>query len=161
MAYYFSKILNLSFDEAVSKVTEELKKEGFGILTDIDVQATLKKKLNVDFRKYRILGSCNPPFAYQALLKEDKIGTMLPCNVIVQEMPGGKVEVAAIDPYGIHAGGQKYRTAGHSRTGPGKIEEGGGESVKRVSRQKSGLFVLEEGLHFVHQFIDILELPVN
>ncbi len=98
MAYYFSKTLNLSFDEAVSKATEELKKEGFGILTDIDVQATLKKKLNVDFRKYRILGSCNPPFAYQALLKEDKIGTMLPCNVIVQEISGGKVEVAAIDP---------------------------------------------------------------
>jgi uncharacterized protein (DUF302 family) len=98
MSYYFSKTLNLPFDEAVSRVTEELKKEGFGILTDIDVQATLKKKLNVDFRKYRILGSCNPPFAYQALLKEDKIGTMLPCNVIVQEISGGKVEVAAIDP---------------------------------------------------------------
>ena len=98
MSYYFSKTLNVSFEEAVSKVTEELKKEGFGILTDIDVQATLKKKLDVDFRKYRILGSCNPPFAYQALLKEDKIGTMLPCNVIVQELSEGNVEVAAIDP---------------------------------------------------------------
>jgi uncharacterized protein (DUF302 family) len=98
MSYYFSKTLDLSFDEAVSKVAEELKKEGFGILTDIDVQTTLKKKLNVDFRKYRILGSCNPPLAYQALLKEDKIGTMLPCNVIVQEIAGGKTEVAAIDP---------------------------------------------------------------
>jgi uncharacterized protein (DUF302 family) len=98
MSYYFSKTLNVSFEEAVSKVTEELKKEGFGILTDIDVQATLKKKMNVDFRKYRILGACNPPFAYQALLKEDKIGTMLPCNVIVQELAERKAEVAAIDP---------------------------------------------------------------
>ena len=98
MSYYFSKILSLSFDKAVSLVVEELKNEGFGILTDIDVQATLKEKINVDFRKYRILGSCSPLFAYQALLKEDKIGTMLPCNVIVQELLGGKVEVAAIDP---------------------------------------------------------------
>jgi uncharacterized protein (DUF302 family) len=98
MTYYFSKTLNVSFDEAVTKVTEELKKEGFGILTDIDVQGALKKKLNVDFRKYRILGACNPPFAYQALQAEDKIGTMLPCNVIVQEIVEGKVEIAAIDP---------------------------------------------------------------
>jgi uncharacterized protein (DUF302 family) len=98
MSYYFSKTLNVSFDEAVARVTEELKKESFGILTDIDVQATLKKKLNADFRKYRILGACNPPFAYQALQAEDKIGLMLPCNVIVQELSEGKVEVAAIDP---------------------------------------------------------------
>jgi uncharacterized protein (DUF302 family) len=79
-------------------VTEGLKKEGFGILTDMDVQGTLKKKLNVHFRKYRILGACNPPFACQALQAEDKIGTMLPCNVIVQEVAEGKVEVAAVDP---------------------------------------------------------------
>jgi uncharacterized protein (DUF302 family) len=98
VSYYFSKTLNVSFEEAVAKVTEELKKEGFGILTDIDVQATLKKKLNADFRKYRILGACNPPFAYQALQAEDKIGLMLPCNFIVQELSEGKVEVAAIDP---------------------------------------------------------------
>lgn len=98
MSYYFSKTLQISFDKAVAKVTEELKKEGFGILTDIDVQTTIKKKLNADFRKYRILGACNPPYAYQALLAEDKIGTMLPCNVIVQETIEGKVEVAAIDP---------------------------------------------------------------
>jgi len=98
MAYYFSKVLNVSFDEALAKVTEELKKEGFGILTDIDVQAALKKKLNAYFRKYRILGACNPPFAYQALQAEDKIGTMLPCNVIVQERVEGSVEVAAVDP---------------------------------------------------------------
>jgi len=98
MAYYFSKVLNVSFDEAVAKVTGELKKEGFGILTDIDVQATLKKKLNVDFKQYRILGACNPPFAYQALKTEAKIGTMLPCNVIVQELAEGKIEIAAVDP---------------------------------------------------------------
>jgi len=98
MSYYFTKIIRLSFDEAVAKVTDDLKKEGFGILTDIDVKATLKKKLDVDFRKYRILGSCNPPFAYQALQAEDKIGLMLPCNVIVQENNDGTVEVSAIDP---------------------------------------------------------------
>ena len=98
MSYYFSKTLNLSFDKAIVGVTEELKKEGFGILTDIDVKATLKKKLDVEFRKYRILGACNPPFAYKALQAEDKIGTMLPCNVIVQERSNGQVEVTAIDP---------------------------------------------------------------
>lgn len=97
MSYYFGKMLDMSFYEAVSKVTEELKKEGFGILTDIDVKSTLKKKLDVDFRNYRILGACNPPLAYRALQTEDKIGTMLPCNVIVQEREG-YVEVAAIDP---------------------------------------------------------------
>jgi uncharacterized protein (DUF302 family) len=98
MSYYFSKTLKVSFDEAIAKVTEALKKDGFGIITEIDVKETLKEKLNVDFRKYRILGACNPPYAYKALQAEDKIGLMLPCNVIVQELPGGKVEVAAIDP---------------------------------------------------------------
>lgn len=98
MSYYFSKILNVSFDEAVARVTEELKKEGFGILTEIDVKETLKKKLNVDFKKYRILGACNPPLAYKSLQAEDKIGLMLPCNVVVQEISDGKIEVAAIDP---------------------------------------------------------------
>jgi len=99
MKYYFQKILfNVSFDEATEKVTEELKKEGFGILTEIDVQATLKKKLDVDFRKYRILGACNPPFAYKALQAELLIGTMLPCNVVVMEMDDGKVRVNAVDP---------------------------------------------------------------
>lgn len=98
MKYYFSKILAIPFDNAVSKVAQELKKEGFGILTDIDVKTTLKKKLDVEFRQYRILGACNPSFAYQALQAEDKIGTMLPCNVIVQEVADGRVEVAAIDP---------------------------------------------------------------
>jgi uncharacterized protein (DUF302 family) len=99
MSYYFSKMLHIQFDEAVLKLTEELKKEGFGILTEIDVKEAMKKKLNIDFRKYKILGACNPPFAHKALLTEDKIGTMLPCNVIVQETPdGNEVEVAAIDP---------------------------------------------------------------
>jgi uncharacterized protein (DUF302 family) len=98
MSYYFSKTINASFDDAIQKVTEELKKEGFGILTDIDVKATIKKKLDKDFRNYRILGACNPPFAHQVLLAEDKIGLMLPCNVIVQELSPGKIEVAAIDP---------------------------------------------------------------
>ena len=98
MSYYFSKTLRMSFEEAIAKVTEALKKDGFGVLTEIDVKETLKKKLNVDFRKYKILGACNPPFAYKALQLEDKIGLMMPCNVIVQEFPGGKVEVAAVDP---------------------------------------------------------------
>ncbi len=98
MSYYFSKTVDCGFDEAIDRVTEALKKESFGILTQIDVAATLKKKLDVDFRPYRILGACNPPFAHKALLAEDKIGIMLPCNVIVQQLDGGKVEVAAVDP---------------------------------------------------------------
>ena len=84
--------------EVIVKVKEELRKEGFGILTEIDVKNTLKQKLDVDFKKYKILGACNPPFAYKALMAEDKIGTMLPCNVVVQEVSEGVVEVAAIDP---------------------------------------------------------------
>jgi len=98
MKYYFEKITSYSFDEAIEKVTEELKKEGFGILTEVDVKATLKKKLDVDFRKYRILGACNPPFAYKTLQAELNIGLMLPCNVVVMEMDDGKVKVVAIDP---------------------------------------------------------------
>jgi uncharacterized protein (DUF302 family) len=98
MKYYFEKTTGYAFEEAVEKVTEELKKEGFGVLTEIDVQTTLKKKLDVDFRKYRILGACNPPFAHKALQAENKIGAMLPCNVIVQELDNGKTEVAAVDP---------------------------------------------------------------
>ena len=98
MNYYFSKTVDDDFDTAIKKVTEELKKEGFGILTQIDIKDTLKKKLDVDFKKYSILGACNPQFAYEALQAEDKIGTMLPCNVIVQEHENGKVEISAVDP---------------------------------------------------------------
>ena len=98
MSYYFnSKILG-NFEDVVQRTTAALKEEGFGVLTDIDVTATLKKKLGVDFKNYRILGACNPPFAFKALQAEDKIGTMLPCNVIVQEISDGEIEVAAIDP---------------------------------------------------------------
>jgi uncharacterized protein (DUF302 family) len=96
--YYFNTIVAGDFDDVVHKTTEALENEGFGVLTNIDVTATLKQKLDVDFRKYRILGACNPPFAFKALLAEDKVGTMLPCNVIVQELVDGKIEVAAIDP---------------------------------------------------------------
>jgi uncharacterized protein (DUF302 family) len=98
MSYYFNTTVSGNFADVVHETTAALKKEGFGVLTDIDVSATLKKKLGVDFKKYRILGACNPPFAFKALQAEDKIGTMLPCNVIVQEIADGKVEVAAIDP---------------------------------------------------------------
>ena len=98
MSYYFSKKINESFEEAVEKVTESLKNEGFGVLTEIDVKETLKKKMDVDFQKYTILGACNPSFAYKALKAEDKIGTMLPCNVIVQEISEDEVEIAAVDP---------------------------------------------------------------
>lgn len=98
MSYYFSKKLDKTFDEATEYVTDELKKEGFGVLTEIDVKETLKKKLDVDFQKYKILGACNPFFAYQALQAENKIGIMLPCNVIVQEISPGKVEISAVDP---------------------------------------------------------------
>ena len=98
MKYYFNKIINGTFEEVIEKVTKELKEEGFGILTEIDVTETLKQKLNVDFKKYRILGACNPPYAHKALLAEDKIGTMLPCNVIVQEIEAGIIDVAAVNP---------------------------------------------------------------
>jgi uncharacterized protein (DUF302 family) len=98
MAYYINKRLKLSFEEAIGRVKTGLAGQGFGILTDIDVQATMKAKLGVDFRRYRILGACNPPLAHRALGVEDKIGTMLPCNVIVQEHAPGDIEVAAVDP---------------------------------------------------------------
>lgn len=98
MSYYFSKVLQDDFDTAIAKVTEALKLEGFGVLTEIDIQSTLKKKLDLDFRKYKILGACNPGFAYKALQTEPTIGTMLPCNVTVQEHKAGEVEVTAVDP---------------------------------------------------------------
>ena len=98
MSYHFSKTIDVPFDQSVPRVIEALKREGFGILTDIDVSATLKAKLGEDFRPYRILGACNPGLAYRALKLEDKIGTMLPCNVIVQQHADGGVEVSAVDP---------------------------------------------------------------
>lgn len=99
MSYYFNKVLkDKSFNEAIELVTAELKKEGFGILTEIDVKETLKKKIDVDFKKYKILGACNPHYAYKALQNEDKIGVFLPCNIIVEEHENGDVEVSAVDP---------------------------------------------------------------
>jgi uncharacterized protein (DUF302 family) len=98
MTYYFAKTLPLGFDEAVRRTTEALKNEGFGIISEIDVKDTLRKKLGIEFRNYRILGACNPALAHEALQLEDKVGTMLPCNVVVLEVAKGKVEVAAIDP---------------------------------------------------------------
>ncbi|QIP02036.1 DUF302 domain-containing protein [Bradyrhizobium symbiodeficiens] len=98
MGYYFSKTLPVGFDEAVRRATEALKKGGFGIITEIDVRRTFMDKLGIDFRNYRILGACNPRLAYEALQLEDKVGTMLPCNVVVQEITQDRTEVAAIDP---------------------------------------------------------------
>lgn len=98
MTYYFSRILDAGFEDAKARTTEALAVEGFGVLTEIDVAATLKKKLDVDFRPYHILGACNPAYAYRALQSEDKIGTMLPCNVVVQQLDSGEIEVSAVDP---------------------------------------------------------------
>lgn len=98
MKYYINKTINAGFDQAVVLVTESLKKEGFGVLTEINIQEKLKEKLDVDFRKYKILGACNPAYAYKALQQEDKIGTMLPCSVIIQELASNEIEVAAVDP---------------------------------------------------------------
>ncbi|MDO8875018.1 MAG: DUF302 domain-containing protein [Pseudolabrys sp.] len=98
MKYYIAKTVSGDFAAVVDRAIEALKAEGFGVLTDIDVKATMKKKLDLDFREYRILGACNPPLAHQALTADDKIGTMLPCNVIVLDLGNGQIEVAAIDP---------------------------------------------------------------
>lgn len=98
MSYYISTISDLDFESTLSKVEEELKKEGFGVLTEIDVKATLKKKIEVDFKKYKILGACNPQLAHKALSAEDKIGVLLPCNVIVEENDNNEVEVSAVNP---------------------------------------------------------------
>jgi uncharacterized protein (DUF302 family) len=120
MSYYFAKPTAYSFDEAITRVTDELKKEGFGVLTEIDVQDTLKKKLNADFRRYKILGARNPPFAYQALQAEEYIGAMLPCNVIVQEKGKG-VEIAAVDPVASMAGVKNTKLAGIAEQVRGKL----------------------------------------
>ena len=119
MQYYISKTLGGSFSATVERVIESLKAEGFGVLTEIDVKATMKKKLDIDFRDYRILGACNPPLAHQALTADDKIGTMLPCNVIVQDLGGGQIEVAAINPAISmeHVGSPALKTIAESVTG--------------------------------------------
>ena len=124
MSYYFSKIVDYTFDDTLVKVTEELKKEDFGVLTEIDVQSTLKKKLDVDFRKYRILGACNPPLAHKALTAEDKVGVMLPCNVIVQENADNKIEVAFMNP------AEAMQAVGNNELG--KIAEEVTVKLKRV-----------------------------
>lgn len=98
MSYTFSKTVALGFDDAIAATKEALRHHGFGVLTEIDVQSTLKKKLGVDFRPYRILGACNPEMAFQALQAEDTVGTMLPCNVVVQQHENGHVEISAVDP---------------------------------------------------------------
>jgi len=98
MAYYHKKLVFGAFHEVLQKIESELKAEGFGILTEIDVQATLKKKLDVDFRQYKILGACNPPFAYKALQLEENIGVLLPCNVVVQEKEKGEIQVSVVNP---------------------------------------------------------------
>ena len=98
MTYHFTKTLSVPFDEAIAKTTAALKERGFGVLTTIDVKDTLKKKIGADFRPYTILGACNPSYAHKALQAEPMIGTMLPCNVIVQQGADGKVQVSAVDP---------------------------------------------------------------
>ena len=128
MSYYLNKIVKGGYDQTLARAVEAFKKEGFGVLTEIDVRETLKKKLDVDFRKYRILGMCNPPFAYKALQAEDKIGTMLPCSVVVQETPDGRVEVAAIDPL-----------ASMQAVGNPALSQIAGEVRERLARAVSGL----------------------
>jgi uncharacterized protein (DUF302 family) len=123
MTYHFTKKLRVPFETAIGQVTEALKQRGFGILTEIDVQQTLKKKLDVDFRPYRILGACNPPLAYQALQTEDKIGTMLPCNVIVQDVGDGTVEVSAVDPVASMAAIDNPKLATIAATVQAKLRE--------------------------------------
>ena len=118
MEYYIAKTVSGGFPAIVERVIEALKAEGFGVLTEIDVKATMKKKLDIDFRDYRILGACNPPLAHQALTADDKIGTMLPCNVIVQDLGGGQIEVAAINPaiYMEHVGNPTLKAIAESVT---------------------------------------------
>jgi uncharacterized protein (DUF302 family) len=123
MKYYINRTVDGGFDDAVAKVVAALKSEGFGVLTEIDVAATMKQKLGVEFRKYRILGACNPPLAHKALTAEDKIGVMLPCNVIVQETPAGKTEIAAIDP-----------RAAMERVGNPALEEIAQDVARRLER---------------------------
>jgi uncharacterized protein (DUF302 family) len=126
MNYYIARVVEAGFDETVAGTVAALKQEGFGVLTDIDVAATMKQKLGVEFRPYRILGACNPPLAHEALSAEDKIGVMLPCNVIVQDAGAGKIEVAAIDP-----------RAAMERIGNPALSKLAGEVAQRLARPAS------------------------
>ena len=124
MSYYFNKTLkNTTFDEVIAKTTQALKEEGFGILTEIDIKTTLKNKLDVDFPNYMILGACNPSFAYQALQAENKIGTMLPCNVIVRETDNGAIEVAAVDPIASMMGVENEKLGGIAKEVRNKLKK--------------------------------------
>ena len=123
MSYYIARTISGGFDKTVERVVEALKQEGFGVLTEIDVASTMKQKLGVDFRKYRILGACNPPLAHRALTADDKVGVMLPCNVIVQELEPEKIEIAAIDPM-----------AAMARVGSASLEEVAREVAGKLKR---------------------------
>ena len=123
MSYYLAKPLSTSFDDALTRTTEALKAEGFGVITQIDIRETLKRKVNADFRPYTILGACNPALALEALKLEDKVGTMLPCNVIVQELRLGEVEIAAVDPVASMQAIQNRELADKAQTVRGKLEK--------------------------------------
>ncbi|ABS68127.1 uncharacterized protein (DUF302 family) [Hephaestia caeni] len=123
MSYYLAKTLSTSFDDALTRTTEALKAEGFGVITQIDIRETLKRKVNADFRPYTILGACNPALALEALKLEDKVGTMLPCNVIVQELRLGEVEIAAVDPVASMQAIQNRELADKAQTVRGKLEK--------------------------------------
>jgi uncharacterized protein (DUF302 family) len=123
MEYYFSKTINITFDEAIRHVTDSLKNEGFGIVSEIRMHEKLKEKLGVDFKKYTILGACNPAYAYKALQVEDKIGAMLPCNVVVQELSGGRIEVAAVNPIASMMAIQNPELTGIAKEVTDKLQE--------------------------------------
>ena len=131
MSYYFSKTIHMSMEDAIAHVTAALAQKGFGVLTTIDVRATLKKKLDVDFRPYTILGACNPTFAHKALQSEDKIGTMLPCNVIVQEIGEGRVECLGGRSRRLDAGGRQPASGIDRRRRPEVVEADGCSSMIR------------------------------
>jgi len=123
VSYYFAKTLDKDFDQAIADATEALKAEGFGVLTQIDVSTTLKNKLGVDIQRYQILGACNPTYAHKALTQENKVGTMLPCNVIVQQLDDGKVEVAAVDPIASMSGIKNPALEGIAKEVQGKLKK--------------------------------------
>jgi uncharacterized protein (DUF302 family) len=123
MEYYFSAKINASFDEAVARTIEALKTEGFGVISEINMHDKLKEKLNVDFKRYKILGACNPPLAYEAMMAEDKIGTMLPCNILVIEQAPGEIEVAAVNPIASMMAIENPGLAGTAGLVTGKLQK--------------------------------------